>query len=65
MKFRNPWIDPRILQVRPEAVRAYLVNHGWEYLGPSEVGNMQMFDTPDPRGDKPNVLLPPNLEHGH
>ena len=23
-----------------------------------------MFDTPEPRGDKPNVLLPSKLEHG-
>jgi hypothetical protein len=64
MKFRNPWIDPRILQVRPEAVRAYLLAHGWEYLGPAIMPDMLMFDTPKPRGDKPNVLLPLKLEHG-
>jgi hypothetical protein len=65
MKFRDPWIDPRILQVRPEAVRAYLLGHGWEHLGPAVVPDMLMFDTPQPRGDKPNVLLPLELEHGH
>ena len=64
MKFRNPWIDPRILQVRPEAVQAYLLSHGWEYLGPAAVPDMLMFDTPRPRGDKPNVLLPLKLEDG-
>ena len=64
MKFRNPWIDPRILQVRPEAVQAYLLSKGWEYLGPAAVPDMLMFDTPQPRGDKPNVLLPLKLEDG-
>jgi hypothetical protein len=64
MKFRNPWIDPRILQVRPEAVQAYLLSHGWEYLGPADVPEWLMFDTPQPRGDKPNVLLPLKLDDG-
>jgi hypothetical protein len=64
MKFRNPWIDPRILQVRPEAVRAYLLAHGWLYLGPAGIPDMLMFDTPQPRDDKPNVIVPLKLEHG-
>lgn len=64
MKFRNPWIDPRILQVRPEAVQAYLLCHGWLYLGTAIVPDMLMFDTPQPRDDKPNVILPLKLEHG-
>ena len=64
MKFRNPWIHPRILQLRPEAVQAYLLSHGWEYLGPAAVPHMLMFDTPQPRGDKPNVLLPLKLDDG-
>jgi hypothetical protein len=64
MKFRNPWIDPRIMQVCPNAVRAYLLSHGWEYLGPAAVPDFLMFDTPEPRGDKPNVLLPLKMEHG-
>jgi hypothetical protein len=65
VKFRNPWIDPRIIQVRPEAVRAYLLAKGWEYLGPAKAAPyMLMFDTPQPRGDKPNVLLPLKWDHG-
>jgi hypothetical protein len=65
MKFRNPWIDPRIIQVRPEAVRAYLLAKGWEYLGPAKYAPyMLMFDTPQPRGDKPNVLLPLHWDDG-
>jgi hypothetical protein len=64
MKFRNPWIDPRILQVRPEAVQAYLLSHGWQYLGPAAVPDMLMFDTSEPRRDKANVLLPLKLDDG-
>ena len=64
MNFRNPWIDPRILQVRPEAVRAYLLQKGWQALGPADVPDMLLFDTPQPRGDKPNVVLPLKVDHG-
>jgi hypothetical protein len=64
MKLRNPWIDPRVFHLRPDAVQAYLLSHGWEYLGPAEVPDMLMFDTPRPRGDKPNVLLPLRCDDG-
>jgi hypothetical protein len=65
VKLRNPWVDPRVLQLRPDGVRAYLLAHGWEYLGPADVPDMVMFDTPEPRAEKPNVLLPLKLEHPH
>jgi hypothetical protein len=65
MIFRNPWIDPRMLQLRPEAVQTYLATHGWENLGPADVPDMLMFDTPVPRRDKANVLLPLKLGHSH
>ncbi len=29
MKFRNPWIDPRVLQVKPADAEAYLLERGW------------------------------------
>jgi hypothetical protein len=32
MKFRNPWIDPRVAEVRSEAAQSYLVQHGWTPL---------------------------------
>ncbi len=63
MKFNNPWIDPRILDVRPEAARAYLRAHGWEELGPAAIPGLILYDSPTPRGDKPNVLLPTALDH--
>ena len=43
-------------------MRAYLLTKGWEDLGPAAVPGLQMFDTPEPRGDQPNVLLPLQLE---
>ena len=63
MTFSNPWIDPRILQVTPEAAHAYLQAHGWEDLGPAAMPGLVMIDTPRPKGDKSNVLLPTSLEH--
>ncbi len=32
MKFRNPWIDPRVVGVRSKAAQFYLVQHGWKPL---------------------------------
>ena len=29
MTFGNPWIDPRIGQMKPADAGAYLLNHGW------------------------------------
>lgn len=36
IKFRNPWIDRRVVNVRAAGARDYLLRHGWEPL-----------DTPD------------------
>jgi hypothetical protein len=32
MKLRNPWIDPRVFEVKPVDAEAYLVQHGWKRL---------------------------------
>jgi hypothetical protein len=34
MKFRNPWIDPRILNLKPSEAEWYLANHGWRQIKP-------------------------------
>ena len=31
-RFRNPWIDRRVTQVRAAAARDYLLRHGWDPL---------------------------------
>jgi hypothetical protein len=35
MKFRNPWIDPRITEARPDDAQAYLTGRGWKLVGPA------------------------------
>jgi len=54
MKFRNPWIDPRVLQVKISDAEAYLAQHGWEALEP-----ITKLAIPYQRGaDGPIVNLP-------
>jgi hypothetical protein len=64
MKFRNPWIDPRIVQVRYENARAYLDRHGWKSLGPAVNPILEMFEGPGAGEAKPSVLLPRQLDEG-
>jgi hypothetical protein len=56
MKFRNPWIDPRVAQVRPAGAEAYLLRHGWLRLPDS--GTMLHFEGPPGGGEGPAVWLP-------
>ncbi len=61
MKFHNPWIDPRVLQVRPAAAQAYLHGHGWTLL-PQEQPNFLSFRAASGSDDRPTVHVPV-LEH--
>jgi hypothetical protein len=64
MKFRNPWIDPRVAQVRPEQARAYLLDRGWRDLGPAANPNLVLFEGPGDGEDLPAVLLPLQRDEG-
>ena len=64
MKFRNPWIDPRIVQLEPEAAQAYLLAHGWKLLGPAANPALLMFAQPGDGEDTPTVLVPVELDEG-
>jgi hypothetical protein len=64
MKFTNPWIDPRITQVRPESAQAYLLEHGWKRLGPASNPDLLRFEGPGGGDDAPLVLLPLELDEG-
>jgi hypothetical protein len=55
MNFRNPWIDPRVTQVRPVDAQAYLLRQGWKPL-PPEQPNLLSFD--GPHEDSPVVGVP-------
>lgn len=61
MKLRNPWIDPRVVQVRPTSARAYLLGHGWQAL-PIDQPNLLPFASP--RGEEDPVVLVPLREKG-
>jgi hypothetical protein len=62
MTFRNPWIDPRVVQVRSEAAEAYLRLHGWKPL-PLEQAHLLPFEGPPGGEDSPTVQVP-LLEQG-
>src|SRR5262249_11997340 len=65
MKFRNPWIDPRILQVRPSDAEAYLRQRGWKFLGPAEDNPaLLLFDGPGEGDTNPLVLVPLRTDQG-
>jgi hypothetical protein len=65
MKFRNPWIDPRILQVRSSAAQAYLRQHGWNLLGPAEDNpDLLLFDGPGEGDANPIALVPRSTDQG-
>jgi hypothetical protein len=57
MKFRNPWIDPRVVQVRSAAAQAYLHGHGWQLL-PTEQANLLLFGKAPAGDDSPKVHVP-------
>src|SRR5437879_3477820 len=61
MKFRNPWIDPRVALVRPAAARAYLMRRGWKPL-PADQAYLQPFESPD--GETGPVVRVPLAEEG-
>ena len=56
IRFRNPWIDPRVLDVQPADAEAYLRTRGWEE---AESGNPHWKRFLSPTGrDREAVLLP-------
>jgi hypothetical protein len=57
MKFRNPWIDPRVVQVRSAAAQAYLRAHGWTLL-PAEQPNLLPFRGASGGDGSPTVHVP-------
>lgn len=63
MKFRNPWIDPRVLLVKSADARAYLLKHGWKLLS-SESNPMLHFEGPPGDGCRPSVWVPMREQAG-
>ncbi len=63
MTLANPWIDPRVAQVRPEAVRAYLVEHGWKEVGPASNPHLVRYEVPD-NEEAPTLFVPTLVDRG-
>jgi hypothetical protein len=64
MKFRNPWIDPRIAEVRPEDVRAYLTRHGLQAVGPASDPNLVRFERVAGGEEAPTLFVPVQVRPG-
>ena len=65
MKFRDPWIDPRIVQVRPQDAEAYLRGRGWKPLGPAPANpDLLLFDGPKDGEDNPLLPVPRHMDQG-
>jgi hypothetical protein len=64
MKFRNPWIDPRIVEAKPEAAQGYLLDRGWKLVGPAANPVLLMYEAPGNGEDTPPVLVPLHLDEG-
>jgi hypothetical protein len=57
MKFRNPWIDPRIVQARPEDAQAYLTRHGWKLIGPASDPELLRYEI-EGNENTPTLFVP-------
>ncbi len=64
MTFRNPWIDPRVAHLPPEAVEAYLLAHGWKRVGPAANPALILFEIAGAGEGSLTVLLPRQVTDG-
>ncbi len=60
VRFRNPWVDPRVLTVRPADTEAYLRKHGWQEVE-SGSPHWKRFLSPL-GGDREAVLVPVRVD---
>ena len=60
MSFRNPWIDPRVAQVRVADFQNYLEKRGWRPIPESPRGFLS-FEIP---GDSESLIRIPAPEDG-
>jgi hypothetical protein len=61
MKFRNPWVDPRVLQLKATDAEAYLANHGWKPMTPYST-NVTAYSRSGDAADGPIVYVPTRYE---
>jgi hypothetical protein len=67
-KLLNPWIDPRVHQVRPAHVDAYMKRHGWRPV-PFPRPEVRLYEGPTADDGRPMTQLVPMAEqaddYGH
>lgn len=63
MKFRNPWIDPRIADARLEDAQAYLSRRGWKLSGPASNPELLRYDREEDE-KAPTLFVPMRVESG-
>lgn len=63
MKFRNPWIDPRIVHARPEDAQAYLIRHGWKQVGPATAPELLRYEMEEDE-NAPTMFVPLRVDSG-
>lgn len=61
LKFRDPWIDPRIKELLPANLEAYLVRHGWKRLKLDKERGYRFYVDPEDKKDGPVLSLPPEV----
>ena len=64
MKFRNPWVDPRVVRVRPEQAQAYLSLRGWKNLGPAGDPHLLRYERADGGEYGPTLFVPRKVDDG-
>jgi hypothetical protein len=62
IRFRNPWIDQRVVKVRAAAARDYLLRHGWEPLDTADT-TIKLFAGPVADSGRRITQPVPLLEH--
>jgi hypothetical protein len=55
----NPWVDPRLKDVRPEQARAYMLAHGWKQK-PFPRPQVWLFEGPLDDDGQPIPLVVPS-----
>ncbi len=63
MKFRNAWIDPRIVQLRPEDAQAYLTRQGWKLVGPASNPELVRYEI-EGNESAPTLFVPVRVDAG-
>jgi hypothetical protein len=64
MNFRNPWIDPRVVELIPDRVQAYLSQRGWKSVGPASDPHLLRYERADGSEESPTLFVPVEMDEG-